>query len=220
MRISLTRVLSAICLTTIILLLWTILRQTHVKQFTQTCHHPEQFQEELHKLANRVHRVLAALGLTHFLCYGALWGQIRISRSLPWEADVEFCLLNEELAKHDEVFLIRTFKKHNLQMTYNSGEGLYVVKDPKFNGASVQLIVFEEDPLISMLRRVGWKRRMLPPDCEGMTSLECFPPRLITPPLPLKEFGGFVFPVPREGIEIQKYHYQDNWWKEILPKNC
>jgi hypothetical protein len=73
---------------------------------------------------------------------------------------------------------------------------------------------------IGMLRRVGWKRRMLPPDCEGMTSLECFPPRLIAPPLPVKEFGGFVFPVPREGIEIQKYHYPDNWWKEVLPKNC
>jgi len=73
---------------------------------------------------------------------------------------------------------------------------------------------------IGMLRRVGWKRRMLPPDCEGMTSLECFPPRLIAPPLPLREFGGFVFPVPREGIEIQKYHYPDNWWKEVLPKNC
>jgi hypothetical protein len=67
---------------------------------------------------------------------------------LPWEADVEFCLLNEELAKYDEVFLVRTFKKHNLQLTYNSGEGMYSVKDPAFSGASVQLIVFEEDPLV------------------------------------------------------------------------
>lgn len=96
----------------------------------------------------RVHRVLSALGLSHFLCYGSLWGQIRISRSLPWEADVEFCLLNEELTKYDEVFLVRTFKKHNLQLTYNSGEGMYAVKDPAFGGASVQLIVFEEDPLV------------------------------------------------------------------------
>jgi hypothetical protein len=96
----------------------------------------------------RVHHVLSALGLTHFLCYGSLWGQIRISRSLPWEADVEFCLLNEELAKYDEVFLDRTFKKHNLQLTYNSGEGLYSVKDPLFSGSSVQLLVFEEDPLV------------------------------------------------------------------------
>jgi hypothetical protein len=67
---------------------------------------------------------------------------------LPWEADVEFCLLNEELTKYDEVFLVRTFKIHNLQLTYNSGEGVYTVKDPAFGGASVQLVVFEEDPLV------------------------------------------------------------------------
>jgi hypothetical protein len=53
MRITLTRVLSALCLSTVVLLMWTVLRQSHLKQFTQTCHHPEQFQEELHKLANR-----------------------------------------------------------------------------------------------------------------------------------------------------------------------
>lgn len=96
----------------------------------------------------RVHHVLTTLGLSHFLCYGSLWGQIRISRSLPWEADVEFCLLNEELAKNDEVFLVRTFKKHNLLLIYNSGEGLYFVKDPAVTGSSIQLIVFEEDPMV------------------------------------------------------------------------
>jgi hypothetical protein len=67
---------------------------------------------------------------------------------LPWEADVEFCLLNEELTKNDEVFLVRTFKKHSLQLIYNSGEGVYFVKDPALTGSSVQLIVFEEDPLV------------------------------------------------------------------------
>jgi hypothetical protein len=95
------------------------------------------------------------------LCYGSLWGQIRISRSLPWEADVEFCLLNEELAKYDEVFLVRTFKKHNLQLTYNSGEGLYSVKDPVFSGASVQLVVFEEDPLVMYHSYNPWKFNVL-----------------------------------------------------------
>lgn len=113
----------------------------------------------------RVHHVLSALGLSHFLCYGSLWGQIRISRSLPWEADVEFCLLNEELAKNDEVFLVRTFKKHNLQLTYNSGEGLYFVNDPVLTGSSIQLIVFEEDPMVkyyscSSLNAITLKQRV------------------------------------------------------------
>lgn len=51
----------------------------------------------------RTHRLLTSLGLTHFLCYGSLWGQLRLSRSLPWEADVELCVLNEEMALKDEV---------------------------------------------------------------------------------------------------------------------
>nr|CAD7597445.1 unnamed protein product [Timema genevievae] len=166
MRFTPTRLLLYICVLIIIIVVWTLFKKSQTLGFTRTCPHPEQFQDQLHQLADKVNRVLSSLQLTHFLCYGSLWGQIRLSRSLPWEADVEFCLLNEELSLHDE---------------------------------------------INMLRRVGWKRRMLPPNCEEMTSLECFPPRLIARPLPLKEFGGYILPVPREGIEIQKYHYQQSW---------
>ncbi|CAG2054732.1 unnamed protein product [Timema podura] len=160
MRFTPTRMLLYICVLIIIIVVWTLFKKSQTLGFTRTCPHPEQFQDQLHQLADKVNRVLSSLQLTHFLCYGSLWGQIRLSRSLPWEADVEFCLLNEELSLHDE---------------------------------------------INMLRRVGWKRRMLPPNCEEMTSLECFPPRLIARPLPLKEFGGYILPVPREGIEIQKW---------------
>ncbi|GLH03037.1 Uncharacterized protein GBIM_08968 [Gryllus bimaculatus] len=220
MRLTLTRGLTLMCLVAGALLTWSVLRNSHATKFTQTCHHPKAFQDALHELADRTHRVLSSLGLTHFLCYGALWGQIRLSRTLPWESDVEFCLLNEELARRDEVFLIRTFKKFGLELSYESSEGQYKVTDTKVPGGYVQLIVFEEDPLIKVLRRVGWKRRMLPPDCEAMPSLHCFPPHLAARPLPEREFGGYVMPVPREGIELQKYHYQDDWWKEITPKNC
>lgn len=171
-------------------------------------------------MTDRAHRLLTSLGLTHFLCYGSLWGQLRLSRSLPWEADVELCVLNEEMALKDEVFLERQFRKHSMKIVYDSTEGKYIINDKSLPGATVELIVFEEDPMVGMLRRVGWKRRVLPPDCESLPSLNCFPPRLVKPPLPSREFGGYILPVPREGIEIQKYHYPDNWWKEILPKNC
>nr|CAD7263243.1 unnamed protein product [Timema shepardi] len=210
MRFTPTRLLLYICVLIIIIVVWMLFKKSQSLGFTRTCPHPEQFQDQLHQLADKVNRILSSLQLTHFLCYGSLWGQIRLSRSLPWEADVEFCLLNEELSLHDEVFLARAFKKHKLDMKYNSAEGLYMITDPQFEGGNIQLIVFEEDTTINMLRRVGWKRRMLPPNCEEMTSLECFPPRLIARPLPLKEFGGYILPVPREGIEIQKYHYQQS----------
>lgn len=200
--------------------MWTVMNQSHKEHFTHTCNNSEGFQEDLHKIAYKTHHVLETLHLTHFLCYGSLWGQIRLSRSLPWESDVEFCLLNEELTSYDEVYLIRMFKKQGLTLTYDSSEGMYVVTDPNVPNAEVQLVIFEEDKMLGMLRRVGWKRRLLPPDCETSTSLECFPNRLAVRPLPKKNFGQYELPVPREGIEIQKYHYQDNWWKEILPKNC
>ncbi|GLV48584.1 hypothetical protein CBL_06017 [Carabus blaptoides fortunei] len=176
--------------------------------------------KQLHDLTDRVHHVLSTLSLTHFLCYGSLWGQIRLSRTLPWESTSQFCLRNEELIALDEVYIIRAFDKHGLKIHYNSADGVYLVTDPYLTGVLVELYVFEEDKLIHMYRRIGWKRRVLPPDCESMKSLECFPPRLIHPPLPVKEFGGYILPVPREGIELQKYHYEETWWKEIKPKNC
>ncbi|KAG8259732.1 uncharacterized protein LOC124356991 [Homalodisca vitripennis] len=215
------RVLSCLCLTMLtmaLLLTWTLLR--HSRSFTQTCHHSEAFQDGLHALGDRVHRLLVSLGLTHFLCYGSLWGQLRLSRTLPWERDIELCVLNEEMALKDEVFLERQFRKNNMQLAYDSTDGKYTITDDTLPDARVELIVFEEDPMVAMLRRVGWKRRVLPSDCESLPSLSCFPPRLIKTPLPSREFGGYIIPVPREGIEIQKYHYPDNWWKEVLPKNC
>ncbi|XP_014246966.1 uncharacterized protein LOC106665218 isoform X1 [Cimex lectularius] len=220
MRVSLPRTILVISVTILVLVLYFVVRKLEKANYTQTCNHSEKFHQGLHNLAGRAHSVLLSVGLTHFLCYGSLWGQLRLSKSLPWEADVEFCLLNEEIITKDEVYFARTFRNKEMQIDYDSTEGVYSVTDSKLPGAKVQLIVFEKDPMINMLRRVGWKRRVLPPDCESLRSLNCFPPRLAEPPLPKKEFGGYIMPVPREGIEIQKYHYPTNWWKEILPKNC
>lgn len=220
MRFSLPRTVISVVIAIILFTTWFVARKLTHRTFTQTCNHSEKFHEGLHSLADRVHTVLTSIGLTHFLCYGSLWGQLRLSRSLPWESDIEYCLLNEEIITKDEVYLARIFKNKKMELEYDITEGIYTITDDELSGAKVQLIVFEMDPMINMLRRVGWKRRVLPPDCESLPSLNCFPPRLARPPLPQKEFGGYVVPVPREGIEIQKYHYPTNWWKEILPKNC
>jgi len=95
------------------------------------------------------------------------------------------------------------------------------------DGLVVQLIVFADDKDIkqnggeeSMYHRIGWKRRLLPPDCDYSPTLECFPARLALTPLPLKLFGTKAVPVPREEFEILKYHFPDNWWKEVKPLNC
>lgn len=54
MRVRLPRVLSALCLSTAALLMWTIVKYATKQNFTQTCHHSEEFQEGLHQLADRL----------------------------------------------------------------------------------------------------------------------------------------------------------------------
>lgn len=96
--------------------------------------------------------MLDILSVTHCLCYGALWGQVRRSNTLPWESDVEFCVLNKELEELDENFIGLLFKKHNLTLDYDSAEGEYFVSDGGFQrGALIKLVLFEEEPKVKFV---------------------------------------------------------------------
>ncbi|XP_057325932.1 uncharacterized protein LOC130667987 [Microplitis mediator] len=183
------------------------------------CSVPEEFTERLHELVYRVHLVLTKLGIVNFLCFGALWGQVRIGRALPWARKIELCLVD---TMRDDVLITKAFRDAGLSATYMYTSGIYRVQEHEIGEASarVEIIVFEQDTVTQMMRRVGWTRRVLPPDCELSPSLQCFPPQLVIPPLPAKQFGGRLIPVPREGIELQKYHYPNNWWLEIKPTDC
>lgn len=74
----------------------------------------------------------------------------------------------------------------------------------------VKILIFQQQ----MYKRVGWKRRLFPPHCDWTPSLDCFPVHLIADPLPVKHLGSNSYPVPMGGIELQKYHYADSWWKK------
>lgn len=220
MRLKLSRALYATILLCLLLLFWHFFRENSPK-FTKTCELATVYQNSLLNLSYRVHNVLEIVRVTHCLCYGALWGQVRRSTTLPWEKDAEFCVDNKELMLFDENFLHKVFQKHNLVLSYDSGEGVYTVVDNFLQqGAAIHLVVFEEDVMLDMMRRIGWKRRMLPPNCEDSKSLDCFPVRLLRKPLPMKSFGWKKLPVPWEELEILKYHFPDNWWQEVFPLNC
>ena len=115
----------------IFVLLWTVFVQQSppdgAKTFDSTCNVPERYVRNLHAMVHAAHEVLDGLDLVHFLCYGSLFGQIRNSASLPWERDAEMCLLNEEVAKFDEVFVKRAFWKRGLDVVYDSAEGRCVL---------------------------------------------------------------------------------------------
>lgn len=186
---------------------------------THPCSVPEEFTGQLHNLAHRTHLVLEKLGINHFLCFGSLWGQVRIGRALPWSRKIEMCLID---TLRDDVLISKAFKDDGLSASYMYASGIYKIQENNHNkhSPSVEVIVFEEDSVTRMMRRVGWTRRVLPPDCELSPSLQCFPPQLVIMPLPIKSFGGYLVHVPREGIELQKYHYPNDWWLEIKPTDC
>lgn len=214
-RITPLRALVAILFVSFVL--WYSLSKEEIPK--QPCSVPEEFTERLHELTFRVHLILTKLSLVHFLCFGGLWGQLRIGRALPWVRKVDLCLVD---TLRDDALITKAFREESLSATYMHAAGIYLVQEHEVgeDAPKVEIIVFEEDTVTQMVRRVGWTRRVLPPDCELSPSLQCFPPQLVISPLPMKQFGGHSIPVPREGIELQKYHYPNDWWLEVKPTDC
>lgn len=174
--------------------------------------------KKLDELLGLIQEPLKALNLTFFLCYDTLWGALKFKRPLPWQNSLDVCVLNREMSAIDEGFLARSFKRYGLSITYNSAGGVYTVFKLDESLPHVTLTVFEEDLVTHQMRRVGWIHRMLPPNaCE---DLNCFPPDLIAKPLPTTTFNKHVVPIPKDGIEIQKYLFPYSWWKEIAPPKC
>lgn len=196
------------------------LRDMTLQEGVLLCQVPLEVKENLRQMTKKVHKVLKSLEVTHFLCYGSLWGALRLGQSLPWEDDVEICAVNQEAVYLDEASFLRSFRRHGMDLDYDWSEGVYTVFNNTSKSGRVEIFMFELDSVSNMMRRVGWKRRVLPPDCDSNPVLNCFPQRLINPPLPTASFEGMELPVPREGIEIQKYHFQSDWWKETIPRGC
>lgn len=189
------------------------------------CLVPAEQRKYLFSLMSVVTQLLSQLSVTHFLCYDSLWGAVQESGPLPWTSHGHLCALNQQVSAHDEATLLRTFRRRGLSLEYSSAEGQYMVRNRTTEALPIQdweaphvfLVLFEEDERMRMLRRVGWKRRILPPDCDAHSSLECFPPFLAETPLPERAFGPLKLPAPREDIDLLKFHYPDTWWRPLQP---
>jgi hypothetical protein len=116
--------------------------------FTATCSTSEQFQASLYKLTETVHDILDKQSLRHFLCYDSLWGALEVRGLLPWVKQVEICMEKEHLAKKSIKYWLKDFSDANLTIRFCWNQGVYVFTDPKFEGGSVHLILFKEDPKV------------------------------------------------------------------------
>lgn len=182
------------------------------------CSVPSEVHMKMNGLLDRINDALEALSISYFLCYDSLWGALKSKGPLPWHTNIDLCVSNKEVSNTEEGFLVRTFKRYGLSVSYNSANGVYSVFRFGEKVPTATLTVFEQDSLTRQMRRVGWAHRMLPPDsCE---KLHCFPPDLIAGPLSTTAFLQHQLPVPREEIEILKYLFPDSWWKDNIPPDC
>ena len=197
------------------------------------CILPEAYHLRLNHLTEKVHKTLQLMQATHFLCHESLWAALYNDGPRSWDHSIDFCVVGFDISDHDEGFVNRMFKSQDLLLNYDMLDGVYQVRllekadapIPKqlTNSSDVhaQLLLFQESWQSTgmMLRKSGMKRALLPEDCET-ELLECFPKNLIATPLPLIKFGNLMVPAPREGIEIQKYHYPNDWWLQRKIPPC
>lgn len=182
------------------------------------CEQPPEMRIQQREMLVKVKEAFESLPLSFFLCYDSLWGALNKKGPLPWDDTLHLCVLNEDMTKFEEAFIIRTFKNKGLSMAYATSTGEYTVKDGSHELPKMLITLFEHDARTGNMRRIGWKHRIIPPDsCE---QIHCFPPHLVEKPLPLMPFMNMHLPVPREEIELQKYLYPDSWWKDLDPDEC
>jgi hypothetical protein len=177
-----------------------------------TCQHDEYTQQLFIKLTEKISDVFEKLNLKYFLCYGSLWGALKFKSTLPWDRNIDMCIIQNQLILINEQTLYQAFKQNDLKYYYNSRRGKYVVS---YKTVSGEITVFEK--IGSHMERVGWEKRLVP---HLYLNYQRFPYQLIEGELPKIKFNNRLLPVPKQEFEIQKYLYPDNWWKEVKPKGC
>lgn len=98
-----------------------------------------------------MHIILEKHNIVHFLCYGTLWGQIRIADILPWSQKAELCILNPHVSAIDEGQLYSSFQRDFLRLRYFSGDAFYVVEDIHRSYPYIEIFVFGKDDEVIIL---------------------------------------------------------------------
>lgn len=164
------------------------------------------------ELAKRMSEALEKLNISYFLCYGSLWGALKFQKTLPWDRNVDMCVIYHQIMSVDEQALHATFKQAGLGYYYNSRRGKYVVS---YRGVTGEITIFEKVGV--HVERVGWEKRIFP---HLYLNYQNFPYQLVEKDMKRVKFHSLMLPVPHENYEIQKYLYPENWWNEVRPKGC
>lgn len=78
------------------------------------CEHDEFTRVQFTELTSKLKQMLEHLGVTYFLCYGSLWGAIKFERTLPWDRNIDMCVIYNEWVSLSEEKVHEAFKQADL----------------------------------------------------------------------------------------------------------
>ena len=180
----------------------------------QHCHTTPEDMDDLINLSKDLHSTLTDLNVTHWLAYGSLWGALRYRGPLPWDTDLDLGVLRKDLEHLPKGKLEMVLANNGMDIRYSSWGGFYRITS---KNARADLMIFDAFSNNGYMERVGVESYVF---FINYKKMHAFPSKLIQKPLPTMIFAGIAMPVPQKGLEIQKYHYPYDWWKESKPIGC
>ncbi|XP_078363447.1 uncharacterized protein LOC144647523 [Oculina patagonica] len=177
-------------------------------------------QQQMGQLLNisyKVHRILDELELDHWLMYGSLLGAHRGHAPLAWDDDVDIGLDGDgRLKTLSKTKFFEKLKSVGAKEIIDkwSQDGLIKIQDAN-SEFSVDMMIFNRYG--KWMKRPGWASWLL---YFHYNTFHTFPARLVEQPLPKTQFGFFNISVPRNGNEMLKYLYPNDWWKVVKPSKC
>ena len=181
------------------------------------CSHSEEEIDRLVQITYKVSAILEKIGIDCWLMYGSLWGPLRgIEGPLPWDNDVDLAI------DGDGQFSQMTFEEFKalftmlgLSVENRLWQSSLIVISEKDYWPPLHLFVFYD--YNGMMGRSGLASWLMP---INFKKYHTFPTRLIEQPLPKVRFGFFNISVLRNGIEMMKHLYPNDWWKVVKPPWC
>ena len=174
--------------------------------------------EQLLNMTYNVHKILDDFGIEHWLMYGSVFGAIRTKGPLPWDNDVDIGFNGSgTFASMDFKEFLSAFESKGLKVYYKRWFTSNVMKVYSDDLPHIKVDLFAMYNYRGWMKRAGLETWIF---ALNYNLHDTFPARLVEKPLPLVPFGFLKMPVPREGIEIQKYLYPDDWFKEVKPVTC
>ena len=174
--------------------------------------------DHLLNMTYTVHKILDELGIEHWLMYGSVFGAIRARGPLPWDDDVDIGFNGSgTFASMNFGDFVSAFESKKLKVYHRRWSTSNMMHVYSNDLPHIKVDLFAMYNYNGWMKRAGLETWIFPLHYNHRHK---FPARLVGKPLPQVHFGFFNMPAPKEGIEIQKHLYPEDWWKEVKPATC